>query len=283
MPIREKGYYNWEGELKTSPVKWLPIFLNGIKTVYKKKWSKLVFAFCGFTFLVFLAAVYVATKPELKMLSRMVKEIQTDALLFNAYYTNGFLLFMMLMLCIFAGGDLVSGDLKFKSFTLYLSRPLKRLDYVKGKFSIIFFYLLVFTLGLGLLLVLFKIIFSGEFSVPFHVFLAAIGFPIVMATFLASFTIMFSSLSPSSRLVRVLIFVAYLMSNAFGYSLRAIFRQRAFLHLSIEHNVREFGKFIFGTTGRGFYTEGFIAGCILAALALIFLFIVIIRIKRVEV
>lgn len=283
MPIREKGYYNWEGELKTSHVKWLPILFNGIKTVYKKKWSKLLFAFCGFTFLVFLVAVYVATKPELRMLSRMVKEIQTDALLFNAYYTNGFLLFMMVILCIFAGGDLISGDLKYKSFTLYLSRPLRRLDYVKGKFSILLFYLLVFTLVPGLLLIFFKIIFSGEFSVPLHILMAAIVFPIVISFFLASFSIMFSSLSPNGRLVKVLIFVAYLMSNAIAQSLRAIFRERSFLYLSFDQNIKQFGKFIFGTTGERFYTAGFVSGCILAALALIFFFFVMIRIKRVEV
>ncbi|HLP47697.1 MAG TPA: hypothetical protein VK469_17260, partial [Candidatus Kapabacteria bacterium] len=153
MPIREKGYYNWEGQLKTSPNRWMPIFIHGIKSVFKKKFSKLLFTLCASTFLIFLIAVYVSTKPELKMLSQLVKEIQSDALLFNTYYTNPFLLFMMVTLSLFAGSELISGDLKYKSFIFYLSRPLSRSDYVKGKSAIVLFYLLAFTLVPGLLLI----------------------------------------------------------------------------------------------------------------------------------
>jgi len=69
----------------------------------------------------------------------------------------------MVIMSIFAGAELISGDLKFKSFTLYLSRPLGRFDYVKGKFSIVLFYLLSLTLGPAIVLIVFKMIFYGEF------------------------------------------------------------------------------------------------------------------------
>ncbi len=282
MPIREKGYYNWEGELKTSPVKWLPIFVNGIKSVYKKKFSKLLFAWCASTFFIFLIAVYVSTKPELKMMARLVKEIQNDALLFNTYYTNGFLIFMMVIMGLFAGSELISNDLKYKSFTFYLSRPLSRLDYVKGKFSIVLFYLLAFTLVPGLLLIVAKIIFSGEFSVSLNILLAAIIFPIVMSLFLGSLCIMLSSLSPNSRFVKVMIFVVYVMSNGIAQMFNGIFRDRSFLYLSFDSNIKSFGEFIFGVKGQ-FYTYGFISGCILVGLTILFFAIVMMRIKRVEV
>jgi ABC-type transport system involved in multi-copper enzyme maturation permease subunit len=282
MPIREKGYYNWEGELKTSPIKWLPIFVNGIKSVYKKKYSKLLFATCAFPFLIFLVAVYVATKPELKMMTRLVKEIQNDALLFNTYYTNGFLIFMMVIMGLFAGAELISNDLKFKSFTFYLSRPLSRLDYVKGKFSIVLFYLLAFTLVPGLLLIIAKVIFSGEFSVPLNILLAAIIFPIVISLFLGSLSIMLSSLSSNSRFVMVMLFVVYVMSNAIAQMFHGIFKNTSFLFLSFDSNIRNFGKFVFGTQGE-FYTHGFVAGCILVGLTVLFFAIIMMRIKRVEV
>jgi len=283
MPIREKGYYNWDGELKTSRFNWLPIFMNGIKTVYKKRFSKFVFAVSGIPFLIFMVAIYVSSKPELKMLSRLVREIQTDALLFNAYYTNGFLVFMMMVISVFAGAELIAGDLKYKSFTLYLSRPLSRMDYITGKFSIVLFYLLDFTLVPGILMILFKIIFTGSVSISPRVLLAAFGFPILVSFFLASLGIMISSLTTNLKMAKIMIFVIYLLSNAVAHMFREIFRSRSFLHFSIDENISQFGSFIFNTRGGGFYTEGFIAGIILLALTLIFLTIVMVRIKRVEV
>ena len=282
MPIREKGYYNWEGQLKTSPIKWLPIFINGIKSVYKKKFSKLLFAMCAFTFFIFLVAVYVSTKPELKMMANLVKEIQSDALLFNTYYTNGFLIFWMVMLSLFAGAELISGDLKYKSFIFYLSRPLSRLDYVKGKYAIVLFYLLAFTLVPGLLLIIAKIIFSGEFAVSLNILIAAIIFPIVMSLFLGSLSIMLSSLSANGRFVKVMIFVVYMMSNAIAQMFNEIFNNRSFMYLSFDSNIKSFGEFIFGVKGQ-FYTYGFISGCILVGLTILFFTVVMMRIKRVEV
>ncbi|MCP5105481.1 MAG: hypothetical protein GY950_18990 [bacterium] len=282
MPIREKGYYNWEGQLKTSPAQWMPIFLTGIKTVYKKKWSKLLFILSGGTFLLFLLAVYVATKPELRMMRPLVRMIQTDAGLFNVFYTNGYLLFMLILLSIFAGGELISGDLKFKSFTLYLSRPLTPLDYVKGKFSIVLFYLLAFTLVPGLLLIFFKTLFTGTFTVPFTVLLSGIFFPVWMALFLSSLIILLSSLSANARMVKVLFFIIYLMSTAVAQIFKKIFNSRSFEHISIGRNINHFSEYIFGT-GAGPASRGLIAGGILLALTVIFFMIVLTRIKRVEV
>ena len=282
MPIREKGYYNWEGQLKSSNIKWLPIFINGIKSVYKKKFSKLLFSLCASTFLLFLVAVYVSTKPELKMLAQLVKEIQSNALLFNTYYTNPFLIFMMVMLSLFAGSELISNDLKYKSFTFYLARPLSRLDYVKGKYAIVLFYLLAFTLVPGLLLIIAKIIFSGEFGVSLDILLAAIIYPIIMSFFLGSLSILLSSLSSNSRFVKVMIFVVYMSSNAIAQMFNEIFSNKSFMYLSFDSNLKSFGDFIFGIKGQ-FYTYGFISGCILVSLTILFFAIIMMRIKRVEV
>ena len=114
MEIREKGYRHWEGQLQTSHLNWLPIARNGVKAVFKKKFAKLVFSLSASTFFVFLAAVYVSTKPELKILSELVRLLKSDAELFNTFYANGFLTFMLVILTIFSGADLISADLKFR-------------------------------------------------------------------------------------------------------------------------------------------------------------------------
>ena len=284
MPIREKGYYNWDGELKISRFKWLPMFRNGIKSVYKKKWSKFLFFIPLSYTLFFLAVIYVSSRPELKMFTRMVKEIEDTNYMLDIFYTfEGILLFFIMLIGIFAGAELISNDMKFKSFTLYLSRPLSKLDYIKGKFSIILFYLLVFTLIPGFLLLLFKLIFLGVDTVPFRALAGVLLYSILISFFLSALCIMFSSLSANSRLVKIVIFIVYIMSNSVAQILYNIFRARELLHLSIYENIDRFAGLLFGTHGSGFYKEGFISGIILLALTLIFVGIVTTRIKRVEV
>jgi ABC-2 type transport system permease protein len=284
MPIREKGYYNWDGELKTGRFKWLPMFRNGIKSVYKKKWSKLLFIIPLVYTLFFLAVIYISSRPELKMFTRMVKEIEDTNYMLDIFYTvEGTYLFFIVLIGIFAGGELISNDLKFKSFTLYLSRPLSRLDYIKGKFSIVLFYLLMNTLIPGILLLFFKLIFLGVGAVPLRALTGVFLFSILISFFLASLCIMFSSLSANSRLVKIVIFIVYIMSNAMAQILLHTFNARELLHLSIYENIDRFAGFLFGTHGSGFFKDGFISGIILLALTLIFITIVMVRIKRVEV
>ncbi len=282
MPIREKGYYRWDGEFKSAYVKWLPIFGNGIKKVFKKKWSKTLFALCASSFFVFLVAVYVATKPELRMLSELVRQIQTDALLLHTYYTNGFLIFMLMMLSLFAGADLISADLKFNSFTLYLSRPISRLDYAMGKFSTVLSYLLLFSLVPGLLLILAKIIFSGSFSVPLSVLLAAVIFPVVVSLFMASLILMLSSLSANTRFVSIVFIAVYVVSNMLAGIFKGTLKDDMFFLFSIDVNIRHFGSFLFKTRAQLDF-PGWMSGAVLLGLTAVCLAVLSMRIKRAEV
>ena len=281
MPIREKGYYKWDGELKESYIKWLPIFINGIKEVFRKKRSKLLFAFSAFPFAIFLIAVYVATKPELKMMKHLVKQIQSDAMLFYSFYTFGPLIFFMILLSLFAGADLISKDLKFRSFTLYLSRPLSRFDYIKGKFSIVLFYLLLFSLVPGILLVIAKVIFTGEFSVPLYVFLSALIFPFMISLFLSSLILMISSLSSNRKFVIILFIAFYIISNSIAEIFHGIFKNDYFLFFSIEKNIKQFGSLIFNIKP-DFSAPAWISAVILPLLTFIFIIILIVRIKKAE-
>ena len=89
MTIREKGYDNWEGETSTSPFRWLPIFLTGIRSVFRKKFSKLLFSITVSPFLIFLIAIYVTTKPELKILAGLMPATSGQATLKRFYRENG--------------------------------------------------------------------------------------------------------------------------------------------------------------------------------------------------
>lgn len=282
MPIREKGYYNWEGQLKESRFKWLPIFFNGIVQVFNKKRSKLLFAFASMPFLIFLAGVYVATKPELKMLREIVQQIKTDTLLFYSFYTFGFLIFSMVLISVFSGSDLISGDMKFKSFTLYLSRPLSKMDYLMGKYSVVLFYLLLFTLVPGMLLIVAKLIFSGSFSVPILVFVSSVLFPIVTGLFFASLILMVSSLTTNSKFVVVMFFGIVIGSNVVAQIFKEVFKNDQFFFLSIEKNIMNFGSFLFNTKS-GMEIAGWPSGLILIGLTALFMTILYFRIDKAEV
>jgi len=247
MTIREKGYYLWKGELKRTGISWLPIFFKGIKTAFRKKFAKAVFGFATMPSVIFLLAVYVSTKPELKMLSRLVALLRDDASFFNAFYTNGFLIFVMLVFCIFIGAELISGDLKYNAFPLYFSRPLNRKDYILGKFSIIMFYLLLFTLAPGILLIIFKMIFTGTFGVDFNLLLAIVFAPLVISFFFASLTLMISALSSNGKFVKAAIFLVFIFSNGIAEILRGIFKSPYFLLFSIQVNIQQIGSYFFGT------------------------------------
>ncbi len=246
MEIREKGYRHWQGELRSARFHWLPIARNGIRTVFKKKYAKLVFALCASTFFVFLAAVYASTKPELKILGELVRLLRSDAELFKTFYANGFLTFMLIILSVFSGAELISADLKFKAFPLYFARPLSRSDYLTGKFAVILFYLLAFTLAPGVLLLLFKMIFTGSLAVSPLLFLAILAFPLVECVCLASLTLGLSILSPNIKFIQISIFLVYVFSNNLAQILRAIFKSDYFFLVSLPGNVQQLGSFLFG-------------------------------------
>jgi ABC-type transport system involved in multi-copper enzyme maturation permease subunit len=220
--------------------------LNGIKTVFKKKYSKLVFSLSASTFFIFLVAVYVSTKPELKILSELVRLLKSDAELFKTFYANGFLIFMLIILSIFSGADLISADLKFKAFPLYFARPLSRADYLVGKFAIILFYLLLFTLVPGILLLLFKMLFTGSLAVSPLLLLAVLVFPLIACVFLAALTLALSILSSNTKFIQIAIFLVYMFSNNLAQMLHTIFKSDYFFLLSLPGNIQQLGSFLFG-------------------------------------
>ena len=246
MEIREKGYRHWEGQLRASRYDWLPIARVGIRAVFRKKYAKLIFSLCASSFFVFLAAVYASTKPELKILGELVRMLKSDAELFKTFYTNGFLTFMLIILSVFSGADLISADLKYKAFPLYFSRPLSRGDYLAGKFAVILFYLLAFTLLPGILLLLFKMLFTGSLAVSPVLLLAILAFPVIECLCLASLTMGLSILSPNTKFIQIAIFLVYIFSNNLAHMLKAIFKSDYFFLVSLPGNIQQLGSLLFG-------------------------------------
>jgi ABC-type transport system involved in multi-copper enzyme maturation permease subunit len=245
MTIREKGYHKWDGELQQPRFRWLPMTMTGVKAVFKKKFAKTVFSLTIAPFLVFLVGIYVSTKPELKMLKNLTGMLANEGNFFNAFLTNGYTIFMLLILGVFFGAELISSDKKFNSFPLYFSRPLDRKDYIAGKYSILMFYYLLFTLVPGLLLYIFKMIFTGKISISLTMLSGLIFTPLLVTFYLSTIVLMISSLSSNTRYVKIIVVVVYFFSDILGNILYNVFREPKFMVISIRESMRQLGVFFF--------------------------------------
>lgn len=247
MTIREKGYHSWSGSLNTAGLFWLPMFKYGIRAVSKKKYAKGLFGFMLLPFFIFMIALWVSSKPELKMLDRLVRMLEMgEDKFFNTFYTNDQVILLFIILAIFAGAELISNDLRTNSFPLYFARPLERKDYIYGKYSILMFYLLLFSLVPGIVIYIFKFIFAGKMAIQLQVLLGLFTVPVITAFFIASITLMLSSTSSNSRNVKIFLFLIYASSAGIAQAAVELFGKSHFYMLSMVHNIHQMGTFIFG-------------------------------------
>jgi ABC-type transport system involved in multi-copper enzyme maturation permease subunit len=229
-----------------------------------------------------LGAIYVSTKPELKMLSDLVKIIQSDAAIFYHFYINPFMIFSLVLLAIFSGSDLISQDIQYHSITLYMSRPISRLDYLGGKFSIVLFYLLLYTLLPGALLILAKIIFTGQISISLYLLLAALLFPFLYALFFASAILLASSLSRNSRFVILMFLLLFFATQPVAKILESIFKNDYFNYISVTENLRQFGALVFNQNPV-FDAPMWPSAVIICILTALFTYFIHLRLKKIEV
>jgi len=248
--IREKGYYHWDGRLEDKRVPWWPITRTGIQLAFKKRLFKFFFAGAFLPSVVALAFIYISERLEdfKSMIGSSKRLISIDPKFFMTYATNDGLLFLIIMVLVFAGAGLVADDLKHNSLQVYFSRPLRKKDYLLGKMSVIFFFVLVLTLVPALLLVVFKLIFAGSFKFLIDypwVLLSIVAYTTVLTLFLAFYTLLLSALSKNSRYVMILIFMIYLFSQILYGILFSIFRTPYMALFSIKENLQQVGAFLF--------------------------------------
>jgi len=250
MTVRERGYTHWDGEFKLRRFPWWPITRYGIKLTFKKKFFKFFFFFTLIPALTFLVGIYISERLEdfRFMVRGQADFLQINPLYFKSYFTNDFLLFMMVMMLVFVGAGLISDDLKFNSLQLYFSRPIKKKDYLFGKAAVIFFYLSMITLIPGIVFLVMKLIFSGSFKflsaypwLPFSV----LGYSLLVTGFFTLYALFLSSVSKNRRYVGILIFGIYVFLDILFDIFYGIFKNQHFSLLSIKANLQQLGASIF--------------------------------------
>jgi len=121
MSIREKGYFHWDGEFVQKKLLWWPITRYGIKLTFKKKFFKFAYALALVPAIVFLVGIYLAERIEdfRFMMDGNSQLLKVDPALFKTYLSNEFLMFMIIIILVFAGAGLIADDLKYNSLQLY--------------------------------------------------------------------------------------------------------------------------------------------------------------------
>jgi len=249
--IREKGYSHWDGKLTERRFPWWPITRTGILLAFRKKRFKFVFAGSFVPAVVFLVGLYISERLEdfKAFLQGSDRLLNIDPNYFKTYFTNDSLLFLIVLVLGFAAAGLIADDLKHNSLQLYFSRPLRKKDYLLGKMSVIFFFVLILTAVPGLVLLIFKLIFVGSFKffldypwLP----LSILGYSALLTVFFAFYVLFLSSLSKNTRYVTILVFMIYIFSDILFGILSGIFHEPAMALFSIKANLQQAGAFLFG-------------------------------------
>jgi ABC-type transport system involved in multi-copper enzyme maturation permease subunit len=251
--IREKGYSHWDGRLVERRFPWWPITRNGIQLAFKKKGFKFVFAGAFMPAFIALGGLYVSERLEdFKALVRSNQALlDIDPKYFKGFLTSDSMINLVLLVLLFAAAGLISDDLKHNSLQLYFARPLSKKDYLLGKMSVIAFFVVVLTGLPWLLLVVFKLVFAGNFKFLLEyptLPLSIVAYTLLLTLVFSFYVLLLSALSANTRYVVILIVMTYLFSNGLAGILQRIFRTPYMALFSIRANIRQAGALLFGTS-----------------------------------
>lgn len=239
MPILDQGYQHWDGKLTGHAFRWLAITRNGVKAQFKNRW--LITTLIGALAPALLLAAFLALwglfeqqssilTPFLFLFQGLPEEISSGPKGFRTtFWTLAFVQFFKVqlvfsfLLVMLVGPELISQDLRFNALPLYLSRPLRRLDYFLGKFGVIAAFLLAVMLAPAILAYLLGLTFSldpATLTDTWRVLAAAIAFSLVVAGSTGLLMLAFSSLSRNSRFVTAMWVGVWMLGGAAADAIR---------------------------------------------------------------
>jgi ABC-2 type transport system permease protein len=241
MPVFDQGYQHWSGRLSGHAWRWLAITRHGVRVALGSRWLKLAL------FVAWLPALVLATvvcfwglveqqsdliQSLLPMLGFLDREMLLDPRAYRMeVWTLSYGYFMLtelrlaMVLILLIGPNLISQDLRYNALPLYLSRPLRRIDYFLGKWGVIVFFLGSVTIVPALAAYLLGILFSLDLGIvqqTFPLLVASICYGLIIAVSAGTLILALSSLSRSSRYVAMFWLAIWLGSGVVSGVLQGI-------------------------------------------------------------
>jgi ABC-2 type transport system permease protein len=223
MPIFDQGYQHWKGHLSGHGWRWLAIARHGVRIGMQGRVFRIVLLIALLPAIVLAAVLSLWSLVERKsdLVAPIVQFLASSRILspdvvadprhyrlevwtvcYNYFFSTQLTLSMILIVLV--GPSLISQDLRFNALPLYLSRPMRRIDYLLGKLGVIAAFLglaiivpCLLTYGLGLLFSLDVTIVRDTYRLLF----ASVAYGLVIILCSGMLILALSSLSRNSRYV----------------------------------------------------------------------------------
>jgi len=154
VPVYDRRYRGYAGERLPPRALYWTLARYGFREIFASRLLLVLFVAACLPVVVYATLIYIANNLELLNLlevrSNQLQESLSGTLFFWFVVGQGNLAFLFVS---FAGPNLVGPDLAHGAMPLFLSRPLRRSDYVVGKLAILLTLLSAMTWVPGLLLV----------------------------------------------------------------------------------------------------------------------------------
>ncbi len=200
MPIHDQSYRRYGGGRTTQGRGWLVIAWAGIRGMIGRRAFLALLLFAWAPFVVRAVQIYIASNyPQVAAI------LDPDARMFRDFLQQQE--FFVFIVTIYAGAGLIANDRRANALQIYLSKPLMRAEYIAGKATVLFVFLLLVTWVPAMLLLFLQVMFRGSFEfLRNNLFLfPAITVGAFLQALLATFMMLaLSSLSKSSRYVGIL-------------------------------------------------------------------------------
>jgi ABC-2 type transport system permease protein len=235
MPIFDQGYQHWKGHLSGHAWRWLAITRHGVRIGMQGRLFRMVLLVSLFPAVALATALCLWGLVERKsdLVTTIVQFLVTAQILSPGivddprHYRleiwtlsyNFFLsveLTLSMILIVLVGPNLISQDLRFNALPLYLSRPLRRIDYLFGKLGVIATFLGLAIIVPCLLTYVLGLLFSLDITIikdTYRLLFASIAYGVVIILSSGMLILALSSLSRNSRYVALFWLAIWIVSN----------------------------------------------------------------------
>jgi ABC-2 type transport system permease protein len=264
VPIFDQGYQHWKGKLHSRFWHWWAIARRGALLASKGRFTKLVM-FASVTPALMLATILALWGLVEQQASWMNLFLTTFGLpetifsdpsrLRNIVWTSAFHIFFIfefyaaMLLVLLAGPELISQDLRFNAIPLYLSKPVRRLDYFVGKLGVIGVLLSVVVFLPLIAAYLLGVLFSLDVKVvrdTFPVLLGGLAYGAVIVVSAGMFMLAVSSLSRNTRTVGAIWIGVIVIFNSIAGVAYLHSRNERTLAISYTGNLSRVGRELLG-------------------------------------
>ncbi len=261
MPIHDQSYRRYAGERTPPGRSWTVIAAAGIKTMLAKRKFLALLVVAWIPFVLRAGQMYFASNfPQMSMIAPSAETFR-EFLRVQGIFT--------FFITIFTGAGLISNDLRANALQIYLAKPLGRLEYVAGKFTVLAFFLLLVTWLPATMLLVIQVIFAGNlaFLQANLYLLPAILVTTCVETIVVGLVMLaLSSLSKSARFVGIMYAGVFFFTAALYGVVLIVTRNTGFAWMSLQANLQNVGDVIFRVPPQ--YDTPFWATALALALAL---------------